>query len=86
MPRRKRTLKKRIDTLTWEQEMNLIIGGKTLDELQRKGYGPQTWQTSDGVFENDQERRKAWETHCLEIETALRSGIKPQAWYDYEKK
>jgi hypothetical protein len=70
--------------LTWEQEMNLILGGKTIEEIKREGIkNPIVLMAVDGTFEDDQERREAWESHGYKLRTS--PGTKPQAHHDYQE-
>ena len=84
MPRRKRSAKRRVDRLTWEQEMNLILGGRTIEDLKREGIkNPIALMVMDGRFEDEQERKEAWGTHGYKLRT--NPGTQPQAYYDYQE-
>ena len=82
MPRRKRSAKRRLDRLTWEQEMNLIVGGRSIEELKQEQINPNALFAGDGAFQDDQERREAWEDHGYKLITS--PGTKHQAFYDFQ--
>jgi hypothetical protein len=73
MPRtRKITLKRRRIDLSGEQRVNLTCGRSC------GGVGPEF------VFENEEERRAAWEAHRAELLAAHRPGKRPAAYWDYD--
>ena len=68
MPVKRRSAKRRVHEFSWEVWMDLSLGPN------------ERWK----VFEDDAERRAAWEVHRERLMTGINPGKRPDAWWTFE--